>query len=207
MTSIHRVLFTGLFAVMLALAACTPATPEPTPLPAPTNTAAPAPTVAQPTPTTGITFEAAVYRNDTAGFEFDYPAGWTVGPDEIYSRGGITALTSWERPNDVLPEETPPGETRLDITVLLWDPRNDLDAFIDVRMTAWDASGIEVISRQDLMLENGHAAVVFIVQGIDGEQGFFFFTTLIDRYLILSGEGDLALLEEIASSVRVSSDA
>lgn len=204
MRHIHRLLFAGLFVVTLNLAACTPAAPEPTPLPAPTHTAAPSPTIMQPTPTTGISFEPALYRNDTAGFEFDYPAGWTVGPDEIYSRGGITAFTSWERPNDVLPEQTPPGETRLDVTVLLWDPRNDLDAFIDVRMTAWDASGIEVLSRQDLTLENGQAAVIFVTRGIDGAQGFFFFTTLSDRYLVLSGEGDLALLTAIASSVRIS---
>jgi hypothetical protein len=45
-------------------------------------------------------------------------------------------------------------------------------------------------------------AAAFIVAGSDGAQGYFFFTTLGDDYLVLSGSGDLALLAEIAHTVR-----
>jgi len=40
------------------------------------------------------------------------------------------------------------------------------------------------------------------VHGSDGAQGYFFFTTIGERYLVLSGDGDLALLAGIARAVR-----
>jgi hypothetical protein len=162
------------------------------------------PPLAEPTATApaGPSFEAVTYRDETSGFEFDHPAGWFVGPFEQYSRGGITAFTSWERPTDVFPDETPPGETRLDATVQLWDPKGDLPAFVEQRMTAWDASGIGVQSQEEWALSDGRPARAFIVAGSDGAQGYFFFTTLGEDYLVLSGSGDLALLAEIAHTVR-----
>ncbi|HLB65140.1 MAG TPA: hypothetical protein VJJ46_09875 [Anaerolineales bacterium] len=162
------------------------------------------PPVAEPTPTlpTGPSFETTTYRDETSGFEFDYPAGWFVGPIEQYSRGGITAFTSWERPTDVFPDETPPGETRLDATVQLWDPQGNLQAFVEQRMTAWEASGIGVLSQEEWTLSDGRLARSFAVAGADGAQGYFFFTTIGDNYLVLSGSGDLALLAEIAHTVR-----
>ena len=44
--------------------------------------------------------------------------------------------------------------------------------------------------------------MALVVQGVDGAQAFFFFTTIGDKYLVLSGEGDLDLLAEIARTVR-----
>lgn len=163
----------------------------------PTSTAEPSAT-----PPSAPSFEPATYRNASAGFEFDYPADRAVGPDEQDSRGGITAFSSWPRPIDVLPGETPPGETRLDVTVQLWDPTGDLEAFLEQRRTAWDASGIAVISEERWTLTDGREAAAFVVQGSDGSMGYFFFTTLGNRNLVLSGDGDLALLAEIAHSVR-----
>jgi hypothetical protein len=168
------------------------ATAEP---PAPTQ---PAPTEA-PTPS----FEPATYQNDLAGFAFDYPASWTVGPTQQQSRGGITSFTSWSRPADVVPDETPPGETRLDVTVQLWDPKGDLVAFLGQRRGAWEASGITVIDENHWTIEaDGRPAASFVVQGSDGAQAYFFFTTVGDDYLVLSGGGDLALLAEIAGTFR-----
>jgi hypothetical protein len=40
------------------------------------------------------------------------------------------------------------------------------------------------------------------VEGSNGAQGYFFFTTVGDDYLALRGRGDLALLAEIAGTVR-----
>jgi hypothetical protein len=168
------------------------------PTTAPASTAA-APTATSPAP---LSFEPTQYRNAAAGFEFDYPSQWTVGPDQQYSRGGVTPLTSWTRQADVLPDATPPGETRLDATVQLWDPKGDLEAFIGQRQAAWDSSGIAVISEERWALEDGRAAAAFVVQGSDGAEAYFFLTTLGDNYLVLSGEGDLALLGEIAHTVR-----
>src|SRR3972149_5573410 len=61
---------------------------------------------------------------------------WTVTSRRV-SPGGITAFTSWSRPIDTFPNETPPGETRLDVTVQLWDPTGDLEAFLEQRFLAW----------------------------------------------------------------------
>jgi hypothetical protein len=167
------------------------ATSAPTAAPLPSETEAAA-----------LSFEPETYSDPSAGFEFDYPAGWTVGPVQQYSRGGITAFTSWARPTDVFPDEAPPGETRMDATVQLWDPTGDLEAFVGQRRGAWDASGIAVVSEETLTLEDGRPAMTFVVQGTDGAQAFFFLTTIGDKYLVLSGSGDLALLAEIARTVR-----
>lgn len=170
--------------------------------------AAPAPTAAtEASPATAtlppsLSFEAATYRDTDDGFEFDYPATWTLGPTEQHSRGGITAFTSWDRPVDVLPDPTPPGETRLDVTVQLWDPTGDLEAFVAQRRGAWDASGIAILSEERWTLDDDRGAAAFTVEGIDGSQAYFFFTTIGDKYLVLSGEGDLVLLAEIAHTVR-----
>jgi len=172
----------------------------------PTATTAPAAT-ARPT----TSFEATTYRDPSAGFEFDHPASWTVGPVEQQSRGGITAFTSWSRPTDALPGETPAGETRMDATVQLWDPTGDLNAFVTrfldslaslASAPANDAIGIAVMSDESLTLSDGRPAAAFVVEGSDGSQGYFFFTTIGDNYLVLSGSGDLALLAEIAHTVR-----
>ena len=196
-------------ALMLAagLGACVRspvAAPSPTEIPATVAPAAqPSPTaLVAATETSGPDFEAATYTNTAAGFAFDYPAGWTVGPDEQQSRAGITAFTSWARPADAMPGETPPGETRLDSTVQLWEPTGDLEAFLAQRRGAWDGSGIRIVSQEDWTLDDGRPAAGFVVEGSDGAQGYFFLTTIGDKYLVLSGSGDLALLAAIAHTVR-----
>jgi hypothetical protein len=211
MTSYRFRIALALILAAAALSACGGPTSE-TPAPAPSETSAPPatepmvtePPVAEATPTlpAGPSFDATTYRNETSGFEFDYPAGWYVGPIEQYSRGGITAFTSWERPTDVFPDETPPGETRFDATVQLWDPKGDLQAFVEQRMMAWDASGIVVASEEAWTLNDGRTARAFVVTGSDGAQAYFFFTTIGEDYLVLSGWGDLALLAEVAHTVR-----
>ena len=206
MSSVRALVAVLVIAPALLLVGCAPQAAPPSaevtapPMPPPpTETPAPEPT---PTEAAGPAFEAATYRDEVAGFAFDYPAGWVVGPIEQYARGGITAFTSWQRPADVLPDEAPAGETRLDATVQLWDPQGDLQAFVDQRMLAWDASGIAVVSEDGWALSDGRPARAFVVSGADGAQAYFFLTTLADKYLVLSGSGDLALLEAIARTVR-----
>jgi hypothetical protein len=162
----------------------------------------PLPSVPSPTITPGPSFELATYQDDIAGFALDYPADWIVGPSQEESRGRLTAFTSWTRPADVLPDETPPGETRMDAVVHAWDPKGDLEAFITQRQAAWQASEIAVVDEKRWSLEDGRMAASFVVEGSNGAQGYFFFTTVGDDYLALRGRGDLALLAEIAGTVR-----
>ncbi|MGD8813199.1 MAG: hypothetical protein PVI78_01840 [Anaerolineales bacterium] len=195
----------GSVAILLLLAACgtsTPAIPTATETVSPMNLAPTATATIEPSPTQGLSYQFTVYRDEVAGFEFDYPASWTVGPSEQYSRGGITVFSSWSRPNDVLPDETPPGETRLDVTVQLWDPVDDLDAFVAQRRLSWETSIITVISQETWVLAGDRSAEVFVVESGDGNQTFYLFATLVDKYLVLSGGGDLTLLAEIAATLR-----
>jgi hypothetical protein len=151
-----------------------------------------APTIAPTnTPVTPqLSFEAVTYQDKDAGFAFEYPADWGVGFQETQSRGYVVQLQDIDGP-------------RLDVVVLLWDPKGDLPAFLEVRKTAWESSDIAILEEESITLANGQEGVTYVVEGRDGNQGFFFFTTLTDRYLQLSGNGDVAILEEIAGTVRV----
>jgi len=163
------------------------------------STATPLPTE---TPIPQPAFEAMTYRDGEAGFEFDYPAGWTFDPGEHQSRGYYVQFYSWDwQPGDPI-DPLPDGGTVLSVTVQLWDPKNDLEAFINQRKLAWDASGISIISEELLFLVGDRPAAQFTVQGVNGSQAFFLLTTNGEDYLVLSGNGDLDLLAEIAHTVR-----
>jgi hypothetical protein len=137
-----------------------------------------------------LSFEAVTYQDEDAGFAFEYPTDWGVGFQETQSRGYVVQLQDADGP-------------RLDVVVLLWDPKGDLPAFLEVRKTAWGSSDITVQEEQTIKLANGQEGVYYIVEGRDGSQGFFFFTNLYDRYLQLSGSGDVVLLTEIVQTVRL----
>jgi hypothetical protein len=181
----------------------TPAT-EPTEEPPTTPTAVAAEPPAMPPPA----FEAALYRDEFAGFELDYPADWTL--DDVdpavkqAERGYYAQLTSWPHAPGEIAEELPPGGSRLDITVQQWDPADDLAAHLEMRKTAWSSSGMTILAEEQWTLAGDHPAVRVLVQGIEGEQAFFLITTTANgRYLVLSGTGDIALLEAIGRTVQV----
>jgi hypothetical protein len=188
----------------------------PSPLDVPTATQAPTPTqaaapTAEPMPPETesplpppASFEAAAYRDESAGFELDYPASWTLdAPQAGGDRGYYAQFTSWEHAPGDISAETPPGGSRMDVTVLLWDPKNDLTAFMDTRKQAWAASGMTIVSEEEVTLAGDHPAVRFVMQTQVNEQAFFLFTTIGERYLQVSGTGDLALLAQIAQTVRL----
>ena len=196
----HRVL-TGLVLWATLLASCAPqphsdggvsptATQE-----VPTVTAAPSETPAVPAPS----FAATTYRDEANGFELDYPSGWTLSPNtQIGSRGSQAQLFS----PGATAEQLPAGATRIGITVYLWDPKNDLAAYVDHRKLAWQSGTQTVEAQQEGELADGRHEVNFIVRGADGARAFFLFTTLGDRYLEISGEGDLNLIREVAFTLR-----
>ena len=184
------------------------ATPRPTAIPpttAPTATptATPAPTA---TPPPQLSFEAATYRDESAGFEVDYPASWTADPPLIGgARGYFAQLTSWERTPGELPDEIPAGGTIMTINVLLWDPKNALDQYVDHFKTNWSASAIRIVTEEVWDIDVNWRAVQFLIAAPDHE-ALYLLTTIGERYLVLSGTGDLQLLSEIAGTLRPIAD-
>lgn len=154
------------------------------------------------TPVPQPAFEATTYRDEEAGFEFDYPIGWAFDPGEHQARGYYIQFYSWDwQPGEPI-DSLSSGETVLSVTVQLWDPKNDLEAFINQRELAWDSSGISILDEERLTLAGDRPAAQYIVQGVDGSQAFFLLTTNGEDYLVLSGNGDLSLLAEIAQTLR-----
>lgn len=95
------------------------------------------------------------------------------------------------------------GEVMLDIVTLRWDPVDDLQAFVEVREQAFESSGIQILDKREVELSENWNGIEYKVESIEGEQAYFFFTAIGDRYLQLSGSGDLDRLAEIASTVRL----
>jgi len=147
----------------------------------------------------GPSFESQVYINETIGFVLDYPVGWTVQETVIGERG--TQVTFASSPELVGAAEVPVGASRVILTVYDWDPKNDLTAYVDKTKTAWQASGFEIMEEQALTLELGLSAVQFTVRTPDLPTPFLI-AAVGDKYLVLSGEGDLALVYEIMIRLR-----
>lgn len=219
------ILALSLFAVTLSACSQTPKptatqVPEPTPPPTdvppaatPPSTAIPptaAPTDVPPsatppstaTPAPQLSFETATYQDESAGFELDYPASWTADSPQIAgSRGYIAQLTSWERTPGEMPDEIPEGGTMMTINVLLWDPKNALDQYVDHFKSNWSASGYPIVTEESRDIDQDWPAVQFLVRAPD--QDFLcLLTTVGERYLVLIGNGDLQLLSEIARTLR-----
>lgn len=161
------------------------------------------PSLTQPTTPPGgsdPTGATATYQDDEAGFAFDYhtPA-WTMGEKlQIGSRSYVVQMTFAAH----APEET--GATYLEAAVMTWDPKDDLAAYVAVRKQAWTASGMSIVDEEARTLAGGHPAMRFLVNGADGaNQGFFLITTVGEQYLVLSGAGKVAALEEVAQTLRV----
>jgi hypothetical protein len=173
----------------------TAAPPSATPVPA-----IPSETAAVPNPKLpAAPFDSQTYVNREAGFALDYPSGWTVNEMVVGPRGvQVQFLSSPELAEaPVVPE----GSTRLNATIYQWDPKNDLAAFVANQTSAWEASGITILEEEQLVLELGLPAVRFRVQAPDADL-IFLIAALRDQYLVLSGEGDLELVQEIVGRVR-----
>lgn len=170
----------------------TEAVASPTLEPVTDATAAPEPTAVQPS------FVPATYTDETAGFALEYPAEWTVDPSsQIGVRGGQALLLSLGTTAETLAD----GGTRVSIVTYVWDPKQDLDAYVAQRKVAWNASGFAILREEEWQLVDGRAVRIFVAQTPE-QPTFFLFTTVGDDYLQISGEGDSALVEEIARTLR-----
>lgn len=207
-----RILF--VFPLIVLLAACAapstaaePVKPAATAAPAmteifigPSDVPTEAPTEAMPSmKLPAPPFEAQTYIDGKSGFALDYPNGWTVTPVMTSERAAQVMFLSAPDLRDAA--TLPEGATRLTATVYDWDPKNDLAAYVANWKTAWEASGFTVQEEDELTLELGLPAVQITVQTPDATV-VHLITTLGDRYLVLSGEGNLELVKEIVQRVR-----
>ena len=169
--------------------------------PQPTNTG-PAPALAETAPSPKLpaaSFESETYVNEEAGFALDYPAGWTVNEIVIGPRG--TQVQFLSSPEIAELAALPEGETRVNATIYQWDPKNDLAAYVAKWKTAWEASGFTILEEEQLVLEQGLPAVKITVQTTEANV-VFLVTALEDQYLVLSGEGNMDLVQEIVQRLR-----
>lgn len=144
-------------------------------------------------------FESETYINEEIGFALDYPAGWTVNESIVGDRGSqIQFLSSPALAESaVLPE----GENRVTAVLYDWDPKNDLPAYIANWKTAWESSGFTVVDELPLVLDLGLNAVQFTIKTPDSS-AVVLITALGDKYMVLSGEGNLELAKEIVQRLR-----
>lgn len=144
-------------------------------------------------------FESQIYINETVGFALDYPAGWLAQETVVGERGTQVMFVS--SPELAEAATMPVGESRVSLTIYDWDPKNDLTAYVEKTKTAWEASGFTILEEQALTLDLGLGAVRFTVQSSDTT-----FPVLIaavgEKYLFLSGEGDMVLVNEILVRLR-----
>jgi len=156
--------------------------------------------VASPIPK--LFFPKATYQDTTNNFEFDYPANWAFNDGEQHSRGYYVQFYSWDWQPGEPTDPTPVGGTQIQVLVLYWDPKNDLEAFINQRKLNWDSSGIAILSEEHVTLTGDRPAVQYTLHNSNGTPSFLMFTTVGEQYLTISGDGDLGLLADITHTLR-----
>ena len=152
------------------------------------------------TPAPVLSFDAAIFREESAGIELSYPSGWTVSPREVIGeRGAQQALLS---PGSTL-EQVADGGTRIIFVTYQWDPKNDLDAYITQRKLAWEASGFKTLGEEEFMLDDGRRVVIFTMETSEGNQVLFALLNAGEDYLQVSGDGDRNLAMEIIRTIKI----
>ncbi len=200
-----------LWVIVFALTACapaalsTPAAPSPTAPSAATASVAPTeiPLPSEtPAPTATATISVNTYVDQSAGFQLTYPVSWTLIPNTpIGTRGSQALLLSPGTTAEKLGDGS-----RIAIVINKWDPKNDLNAYLAMRKSAWEASGSKIVEETELKLAGDRLAEGLIVQSTDGQQVFILLTTAGEDYLQIVGEGDLTLTRGIALSLSPSAN-
>jgi hypothetical protein len=132
----------------------------------------------------------STYRNDVLGFAFDYPARWI--PSDLVAIG--------DRADQV--EFTAPEGQVLSLVIYRWDPVGDLQAYLDHRKSAWDASGMTVLVDESLTLASGWPGASLILKNQDGSLWYVGYVPVGDRYLEFSSSASYDLLRAIVTTVR-----
>jgi hypothetical protein len=136
--------------------------------------------------------ETAVYRNSENGFELDYPASWRLDEQVLGSRASGAAFYISETDEEPV----------FSAVVFLWDPKSDLDAWVDQRRLSWSGSGATVLLEEELTVADGQRAVKFELLWLRGQTTNHLFMEIGDRYLELVSSGDLGTFGEIIGSIR-----
>jgi len=150
-------------------------------------------------------FEAATYRDEEAGFELDYPASWFLLGGEVQSRGSYVQIASWD-PGPGGVQSIPDGASLLQIAIYEWEPTHDLDARLAMRRNNFTDSGNAILEEQELTLF-GARVVRLKLQLTDGSQSLIYLAALGDRYLELSGSGDLVTMDTSMLTLRIDASA
>jgi hypothetical protein len=101
-------------------------------------------------------------------------------------------------------QELPPANgSQLIVEVLAWEPANNLNAYRDHWLQVWESEGKVVADQQVWNINQKRWAVFYMVRDAEGEVTFYFITGLRDKYLVLTGYGDLNVLIQIARSTRI----
>lgn len=189
----------GIMAISAMLSACNqvvevPATPE-------VMTITETPLITEPAPVETIEPEKfpAVYLDSAAGIQIFFPGDWSISPDQVLGeRGSQTALLSPGSSLETLAE----GGSRVVLVTYIWDPKNDLDAFVYQRKIAWEASGFSILKKETRDLGSDRRLVIFDIETAEMAKVLFAFTNSGENYLQISGDGDLDLCREILYSIE-----
>jgi hypothetical protein len=138
------------------------------------------------------TEETAVYRNSENGFELDYPASWHLDEQVFGSRGSGALFYIADTDEEPI----------YSAVVYLWDPKNNLDAWVDQRRQSWSGSGAAVLLEEELTVADGHRAIQFKLQWLGGQTTNHLYMEVGDRYLELVSSGELGTFAEIIGSLR-----
>jgi len=185
-----------------AFSACgSPASTFPEPLPTILIPSRPAETDISTPLVPSTSFEPAVYSDPILGIELDYPRGWMLDFAQGGERASQAQISSWQHSSGDPVTGRPEGSTLVNVTTYLWEPQNDLAAYIAQRKLAWGSSGFGVLSEEWITLKDGWRAVVLMVQFPEGP-AFYLFTYVGSSYVEVSGEGDLDLVRQIALTLR-----
>ena len=144
-------------------------------------------------PPPATSYESAVYFNSENGFQLNYPASWHLDDQVLGSRasGALFYLADTDE------------EPIFSAVVFLWDPKNALDAWLDMRRQAWSNSGATVLFEEERTLVGGHRAIQFKLEWPGGGRTQYAFMEVRERYLELYGSGDLEIFGEIIGTLRL----
>ena len=136
--------------------------------------------------------EKAGYRNWENGFELLYPSSWHLDEQVLGSRasGALFYVTDTDE------------EPIFSAVVYLWDPKNDLDAWLEQRRQSWPGSNAAVLSEEELAVADGHRAIRFELLWLGGQTTNHLFMEIGDRYLELVSPGDPETFDEIVGSLQ-----
>lgn len=164
------------------------------------------PTAIPPTSTPQVNLGATkTYRDQFAGFEFDYPATWNLTPigDEAKKNSVIYSATffSW-KPTGGSSEGIPAGGTMFDVGVNKNDAASP-QAALEMRKQEIQNSdlGQTITSEEDWTLPSGLKATRLTVASRSGDS-VEVITALNGKTILFGGVGDYSLLDAIAQTLR-----